>query len=125
MKNDELSDPHLDFELLLSNSKGVAVFSGTVFGLFGKLFDKGKFSEIDELYNKIFVNPIYDLGKFLWNKIDQGFIDRFLPNGSASLVSSIAKACKRFQSGFIFDYTFIIITGFTLFITIIFYISVS
>ena len=79
----------------------------------------------DELYNKVFVNPIYDLGKFLWSKIDQGFIDRFLPNGSASVVSTIAKACKRFQSGFIFDYTFIIITGFTLFITIIFYISVS
>ncbi|MDC3101413.1 DNA polymerase III subunit alpha [Candidatus Pelagibacter sp.] len=53
LENDELSDPHLDFELLLRNSKGVAVFSGTVFGLFGKLFDKGKFSEIDELYNKI------------------------------------------------------------------------
>ena len=53
LKNDELSDPHIDFELLLTNSKGVAVFSGTVFGLFGKLFDKGKFSEIDELYNKI------------------------------------------------------------------------
>ncbi len=53
LKNDELSDPHLDFELLLNNSDGVAVFSGTVFGLFGKLFDKGKFSEIDELYNKI------------------------------------------------------------------------
>ena len=79
----------------------------------------------DELYNKVFVNPIYDLGKFLWNRIDQGLIDRFLPNGSASAVSTIAKACKRFQSGFIFDYTFIIITGFTLFITIIFYISVS
>ncbi len=53
LENDQLSDPHVDFELLLSNSKGVAVFSGTVFGLFGKLFDKGKFSEIDELYNKI------------------------------------------------------------------------
>ncbi len=53
LENDELSDPHVDFELLLSNSKGVAVFSGTVFGLFGKLFDKGKFSKIDELYNKI------------------------------------------------------------------------
>ncbi|WP_075504125.1 DNA polymerase III subunit alpha [Candidatus Pelagibacter communis] len=62
LENDELSDPHVDFELLLSHSKGVAVFSGTVFGLFGKLFDKGKFSEIDELYNKIknaFVDRFY------------------------------------------------------------------
>ncbi len=53
LENDELSDPHVDFELLLSNSEGVAVFSGTVFGLFGKFFDKGKLSEIDKLYKKI------------------------------------------------------------------------
>ncbi len=53
LKNDELSDPHVDFELLLNNSRGVAIFSGTVFGLFGKLFDKGKFTEIEELYSKI------------------------------------------------------------------------
>ena len=79
----------------------------------------------DELYDKIFVKPIYNLGKFLWSKIDQGLIDRFLPNGSASIVASVAKACKKIQTGFIFDYTFIIITGFTLFISIIFYVSVS
>ena len=53
LENNELSDPHLDFELLLKNSEGVAVFSGTVFGLFGKLFDKGKFTEINDLYIKI------------------------------------------------------------------------
>jgi NADH-quinone oxidoreductase subunit L len=79
----------------------------------------------DELYDKIFVKPTYNLGKFLWSKIDQGIIDRFLPNGSASIVASVAKACKKIQTGFIFDYTFIIITGFTLFISIIFYVSVS
>ncbi len=53
LKNDELSDPHIEFDELLKNSEGVAVFSGTVFGLFGKLFDKGKFIEIHELYSKI------------------------------------------------------------------------
>ncbi len=53
LKNDELSDPHVDFELLLNNSDGVAVFTGTIFGLFGKLFDKGKFTEIDDIYSKI------------------------------------------------------------------------
>ncbi len=79
----------------------------------------------DELYDKIFVKPTYNLGKFLWSKIDQGLIDKFLPNGSASIVSLVAKACKRIQTGFIFDYTFVIISGFTLFISIIFYISVT
>ncbi len=53
LNNDELSDPHVTFDYLLNNSEGVALFSGTVFGLFGKLFDKGKFSEIHDLYNKI------------------------------------------------------------------------
>jgi DNA polymerase III subunit alpha len=53
LENDELSDPHIDFEELLEDNEGVAIFSGTIFGLFGKLFDKGKFNEIHEMYNKI------------------------------------------------------------------------
>ena len=79
----------------------------------------------DELYNKVFVLPLYNLGKFLWTRIDQGIIDKYLPNGSASIVSTISKAFKRIQTGYIFDYTFIIISGFTLFISIIFYISIT
>jgi len=53
LENDELSDPHIYFEELLEDNEGVALFSGTVFGLFGKLFDKGKFSETHDLYRKI------------------------------------------------------------------------
>ena len=53
LNNDELSDPHLNFEELLIRDEGVAVFSGTIFGLFGKLFDKGKFTEIGDLYSKL------------------------------------------------------------------------
>ena len=53
LKNNELLDPHVNFEELLIKDKGVALFSGTVFGFFGSLFDKGKFSEIDNLYSKL------------------------------------------------------------------------
>jgi len=53
LENDELSDPHIDFEELLEDNEGVALFSGTIFGLFGNLFDKGKFTEIHDLYRKI------------------------------------------------------------------------
>ncbi|WP_440919668.1 DNA polymerase III subunit alpha [Candidatus Pelagibacter sp.] len=53
LANDELSDPHVNFDELLKSSDGVSVFSGTVLGLFGKLFDKGKFTEINEIYSKI------------------------------------------------------------------------
>jgi DNA polymerase-3 subunit alpha len=53
LENDELSDPHVDFNNLLENNEGVAIFSGTIFGLFGELFNKGKFSEIHDLYKKL------------------------------------------------------------------------
>ena len=53
LKNDELSEPHLDFNELLIKNSGVSLFSGTINGLFGRLFDKGKFTEIGELYSKL------------------------------------------------------------------------
>ena len=53
LKNNDLSYPHLDFLELLNKTEGVALFSGTINGLFGQLFDKGKFTEIQELYLKL------------------------------------------------------------------------
>ena len=53
LENDELSDPHVDFKELQEDNTGVAIFSGTVFGLFGQLFNKGKFNEIHELYKEL------------------------------------------------------------------------
>ncbi len=56
LKNDDLSDPHLDINELLNNTEGVAIFSGTINGLFGQLFNKGKFSEISEIFSKLKAN---------------------------------------------------------------------
>ena len=53
LKNDGSTDPHLNFDELLIKNEGVAIFSGTVFGLFGKLFDSGKLSEISKLYSRL------------------------------------------------------------------------
>ena len=53
LKNDELSEPHLDFDELLNKNEGVAIFSGTVNGFFGQLFNKGKFAEIQEIFLKL------------------------------------------------------------------------
>ena len=53
LTNDELSEPHLDFEELLNKSNGVSLFSGSIFGLFGQLFNKGKSNDIFELYSKL------------------------------------------------------------------------
>mgnify|MGYP001364622736 CR=1 FL=1 len=62
LKNDELSDPHLDFNELLNDNDGVALFSGTINGLFGQLFNKDKSEEIKDLYSKLkekFKNNFY------------------------------------------------------------------
>ncbi|MDB2428036.1 DNA polymerase III subunit alpha [Candidatus Pelagibacter bacterium] len=56
LENDELSDPHVDFKDLLDDNTGVAVFSGTIFGLFGELYNKGKFSEVLDLYKGLKLN---------------------------------------------------------------------
>ena len=56
LKNDELSDPNLNFDELLIKNEGVSIFSGTTHGLFGQLFEKGKFTEIKELYSKLKTN---------------------------------------------------------------------
>ncbi|MBD1135392.1 DNA polymerase III subunit alpha [Pelagibacterales bacterium SAG-MED47] len=53
LNNDHLSDPHLKFDDLLNKNNGVAIFSGTISGLFGELFNKGKFTEIKKLYSKL------------------------------------------------------------------------
>ena len=53
LENNGTSDPHCKFEDLLTNSKDIILLSGSINGLIGKLFNKGKFDEIEEVY-KIF-----------------------------------------------------------------------
>jgi DNA polymerase-3 subunit alpha len=53
LENDNLSDPHLDIKDLLVETDGVIVLSGTIHGLFGKLFEKGRLEEISKLYQVI------------------------------------------------------------------------
>ncbi len=62
LENDRENDAYLDFEELFNIDHGVAVFSGTINGLFGRIFKKGKFSEISNLYKKLkkkFGNKFY------------------------------------------------------------------
>ena len=53
LNNDDLSEPSVPFSELLKKNQGIAIFSGTVFGLFGNLFDKGKYSDIEKLYSEL------------------------------------------------------------------------
>ena len=46
LQNDSVSDPNLNISELFNNTEGMVVFSGSIQGLFGKLFYKGKFEDI-------------------------------------------------------------------------------
>ena len=52
-QDDDFSGPCLDLNEIFEKNQGVALFSGSINGLFGKLFDKGKLTEIKELYSKL------------------------------------------------------------------------
>jgi len=53
LENDALSDPHLDIKELLIDTEGVLLLSGTIQGLFGKLFEKGRLEEISRTYKSL------------------------------------------------------------------------
>ncbi len=54
LENDQTSGPSLDIsELFEKDKNGISIFSGTISGLFGQLFSKGKFVELTDLYKKL------------------------------------------------------------------------
>ena len=65
----------------------------------------------DELYNAIFIKPALALGTLFWKRGDQGAIDRFGPDGLASVVRSGSAAAGRFESGLIYSYALVMLIG--------------
>ncbi|MGH1398361.1 MAG: NADH-quinone oxidoreductase subunit L [Alphaproteobacteria bacterium] len=63
----------------------------------------------DELYNLVFVKNSLRLGRVLWLKVDKGIVDRFGSDGSAALSAKLGGVLSRFQSGFIYQYAFMMI----------------
>ncbi|MGB0719069.1 MAG: NADH-quinone oxidoreductase subunit L [Bdellovibrionales bacterium] len=63
----------------------------------------------DELYRAVFVKNAVRLGQMFWYVIDQNIIDRIGPNGSAQMSQKIARVFSRFQSGYVYQYAFLMI----------------
>ena len=66
-----------------------------------------------------FVKSSKFLGKYLWKKIDGLIIDRLGPDGLSSLFKYFSIKAVKFQSGFIYQYAFVMLIGFSLILTII------
>ena len=63
----------------------------------------------DEIYDRVFVRSAFRLGRVFWVRGDQNIIDRFGPDGTAAASGRIAALLSRFQSGFIYQYAFMMI----------------
>ena len=73
----------------------------------------------DEFYEYIVVKPCKSAGHFFWKKIDNLFIDRFGPDGISLLIKKFSQKAVKFQSGYIYQYAFIMLLGFSVFLTIL------
>ena len=71
----------------------------------------------DELYEFLFIKSSKFLGKYFWKKIDGLVIDRFGPDGLSNLFKNLSIKAVKFQSGFIYQYAFMILIGFSALLT--------
>ena len=71
----------------------------------------------DELYDYIIVNPSKKIGLFLWKICDVKIIDGFGPDGISSIIKKISLKANKFQSGFIYQYAFVMLIGFSALLT--------
>jgi NADH-quinone oxidoreductase subunit L len=65
---------------------------------------------VDEIYDALFVKPIYHLSQWLARVFDPGFIDGIV-NGVATLVAGWARGLRRVQTGFVMNYALGILLG--------------
>lgn len=65
----------------------------------------------DEFFEKIFIKPTLALGNIFWKRSDIGLIDKFGPDGVATISLKAAKILSRLQSGYVYHYTFVMIIG--------------
>jgi NADH-quinone oxidoreductase subunit L len=71
----------------------------------------------DELYNIIFIQSSKKIGLFFWKTIDNKIIDKFGPDGISSLIKNLSLKATKFQSGFIYQYAFMMLLGFSALLT--------
>ena len=104
----------ISFYLYILKPKILEEFKNTNLPLYNFLLNKWY---IDEFYDKTFVNPSKKLGSLFWKKGDIGIIDRFGPDGISKIVKIISNKTGKLQTGFIYDYAFVMLLGLSILLT--------
>jgi NADH-quinone oxidoreductase subunit L len=71
----------------------------------------------DELYDLLIVNPSKRFGLFLWKFFDVKLIDGFGPDGISNLIKKFSIKANKFQSGYVYQYAFVMLLGFSALLT--------
>jgi len=71
----------------------------------------------DELYEFVLVKPLKLIGFVFWKKGDQNTIDRYGPDGFSKIINFFSNKAVKFQSGFIYDYAFVMLLGLSFLLT--------
>ena len=71
----------------------------------------------DELYDFVFIKFSKKMGLFFWKVMDIQIIDKFGPDGLSLLVKNLSIKASKFQSGFIYQYAFMILIGLSVLLT--------
>ena len=104
----------LSYYLFIKKPEIVKNFSDRNFPIYQFLKHKWY---IDELYDLILVKPIRNIGLIFWKKGDQNLIDRFGPDGISKMIKLISNKSSKFQTGYIYDYAFVMLIGLSALIT--------
>ena len=71
----------------------------------------------DELYEVLIIKPSKSLGLFLWKFFDIKLIDGFGPDGISAFIKKCSLKASKFQSGFVYQYAFVMLLGFSALLT--------
>ena len=104
----------LSFYYYISNTKILEEIKNNTLPLYNFLLNKWY---IDELYDSLFIKPTKKIGSFFWKKGDIGTIDRFGPDGISKLIKIISNKAGRLQTGFIYDYAFLMLIVLSILLT--------
>jgi NADH-quinone oxidoreductase subunit L len=104
----------ISYYLFVKNKDLPATISNMNQPLYNFLVNKWYF---DELYDFIFIKSSKKIGLFFWKIVDVKIIDGFGPDGISSIIKKISIKANKFQSGYIYQYAFIMLLGFSALLT--------
>jgi NADH-quinone oxidoreductase subunit L len=104
----------ISYYLFVKNKELPNQFAQSNKPLYNFLVNKWYF---DELYHIIFIQSSKKIGLFFWKIVDVKIIDKFGPDGLSLIIKNLSFKASKFQSGFIYQYAFMILLGLSALLT--------